>query len=287
MQVVLHDTTVRTNEQKTKERPNCMPHLPKSILFIFALVILLFSCFLGLLPRFKCQTYEIDTVQPWMYDGEGGLASHVRLNIPYGVAFHPITGDLFIVDAENHIIRTINQTTGVITTVAGTPEQGGYYGDGGLATRAQLYYPQRIAFSPDGTVMYFADTSNHRVRMVKDGIITTVAGDGNEGFTGDGVPANSTSLYLPYDITVLPTTGELIIADLSNHRIRKVGTNGIITTIAGTGTRTGYGGAALGDGGPATSATLNYPTAVVANSIERSLLPIISTIESERLVRRV
>ncbi len=180
---------------KKQKRPNRMPHLPKSILLLFPIVILLFSCFLSLLPRFKCQTYEIDTVQPWMYDGEGGLASHVRLNLPSGVAFHPITGDLFIADSENNIIRTINHTTGVITTVAGIPGKWGFYGDGELATRAQLNMPRSIAFSPDGTVMYIADQYNNRVRMVKDGIITTVAGNGTNGFTGDGVPANSTSLY--------------------------------------------------------------------------------------------
>ncbi len=199
------------------------------------------------------------------YQGDGGLASQVYVNYPHNVAYHPITEDLFIADTNNHVIRKVD-SMGVITTVAGTPGESGYAGDDGLATQAKLYYPSSIAFSLDGQSMYIADYYNHRVRMVKNGNITTVAGNGDGGFGGDNILATSTSLYLPFGVAVLPTTGELVISDSDNHRIRKVDSNGIIATIAGTGTRTGDGGAPLGDNGLATNATLNYPAGIVVNS---------------------
>ncbi len=168
-----------------------------------------------LLPQFQCQqTYEIDTVAGQrFYDGEGGLASHVLIHTPIGVAFHPVTEDLFIADSYNHVIRKIDKASGVITTVAGTPTILGSSGDGGLATKAHLNFPTRVAFSPDGHEMYIADYANSRVRMVKDGIITTVAGNGTFGFGEDNVLANSTSLNGPHDITMLPTTGDLVIVE--------------------------------------------------------------------------
>ncbi len=220
-----------------------------------------------LLSFVTSQTYEINTlVGNRFFDGEGGLASHVSVNNPHNVAFHPITEDLFIVDTYNHVIRKVDKASGVITTVAGTPGESGYAGGDGLATQALLNYPSSIAFSLDGQSMYFADSWNNRVRMVKNGIITTVAGDGNQVFGGDGILATSTSLGQAFGVTVLPTTGELVISDTGNHRIRVVASNGIISTIAGTGTRTGDGGALLGDDGPATSATLYTPAGIVANS---------------------
>ncbi len=164
------------------------------------------------------------------------------------------------------MIRKVDKVSGVISTVAGIRGLASHSGDGGLATEATLYYPACIAFSPDGQSMYIADRVNHRVRMVRDGIITTVAGNGASGFGSDGVLATNTSLYAPYGVTILPTTGELVIADTYNHRIRKVDSNGIISTVAGTGKQTGEAGAPLGDNGPATSATLNTPYSIIANS---------------------
>ncbi len=199
------------------------------------------------------------------YDGEGGLASHVSVNSPNNVVFHPITEDLFIADTYNHVVRKVDKVSGVITTVAGTRGIKGYSGDGGLATQAQLNFHTGIAFSYDGESMYIADAANNRVRVVKDGIITTVAGNGDVIFSGDGGLATDTSLYLPRGMTAL-VTGELVIADTGHHRIRKVNSSATISTIAGTGMRTVQGESNLGDNGPATSATLFSPFGVVVNS---------------------
>src|SRR5206468_3403683 len=108
----------------------------------------------------------------------------------------------------------------------------GYSGDNGLANQAQLNLPHRIAIGPDGC-LYIADTSNHRIRRVgPDGIITTVAGLGTAGFSGDGGPASQARLNLAEGVAVGPD-GTLYIADTSNHRIRRVTPDGIITTVAG------------------------------------------------------
>ncbi len=105
------------------------------------------SCYLFLLTCVASQTLEIDTVAGLrFYDGEGGFASHVAVNRPYHVAFHPVTEDVFIADTLNHVIRKIDQVSGRITTVAGIPGREGYSGDGGLATQATLLRPESIAF---------------------------------------------------------------------------------------------------------------------------------------------
>ncbi len=200
------------------------------------------------------------------YDGEGGFASHVSVNDVRALAFHPITEDLYIVDQALHIVRKIDKLSGVITTVAGTVGVEGFSGDGGPATSAQLREPCSIAFSLDGQSMYIADSYNNRVRVVKDGIITTVVGNGEFGFEGDGGPATSAQMGVPTCVTVLPTTGELVISAKWSHRIRKVDSNGIIYTVAGTGISTNLDGSNLGDNGPAINATLSYPEAIVANA---------------------
>ncbi|MDF3140941.1 hypothetical protein [Streptomyces sp. T21Q-yed] len=143
--------------------------------------------------------------------------------------------------------------------MAGSGEQG-YGGDGGPATRAALQCPCGVA--PDGSGnLYLADRSNQRVRKVSpDGTITTVAGNGTAGFSGDGGPATSAALNFPHSVAV-DATGTLYIADDYNHRVRKVSPDGIITTLAGTGVD-GYGG----DGGPATSAALNFPHSVAVDA---------------------
>jgi len=146
-----------------------------------------------------------------------------------------------------------------INTVAGTGTAG-YNGDDIPATSAQLSYPRGIAVDTDGNI-YIADCSNHRIRKVDTaGNITTYAGTGVGGYGGDGGPATAALLYGPYGLA-LDLDGNLFIADMGNHRIRKVGTSGQITTVAGNGTA-GFGG----DGGPATSAALNYPIGVAVDS---------------------
>ena len=134
----------------------------------------------------------------------------------------------------------------------------GYSGDGGPATKALLAYPSAVAFDGDHS-LYISDTGNNAIRKVdlSTGIITTVAGTGMAGYSGDGGPATSAQLNYPWGIA-LGNDGSLYIADLSNNRIRKVSATGTISTAVGTGTR-GYGG----DSGPATQAQLNVPASVV------------------------
>ena len=184
------------------------------------------------------------------FAGDGGPATQARLYDPSGVAVDR-AGNLYIADSGNHRIRRVSQS-GTITTIAGTGERG-FGGDGGPAVEAQLYYPRGVAVGQMGD-LYIADISNHRIRRVgRSGTITTFAGTRARGFSGDGGPATQARLYHPSGVAV-GQLGDLYIADISNHRIRKVDSTGVITTIAGTGE--------FGDGGPATQALLYYPVGV-------------------------
>jgi uncharacterized protein (TIGR03437 family) len=165
-------------------------------------------------------------------------------------------GSLYIADTYNQLVRKVSN--GVITTVAGTGTHGPSSGDNGPATSASLYSPSAVAVDSAGN-LYIADTGNSRIRKVTNGIITTVAGNGGYGFSGDDGPATSAQLYDPYGVAV-DSAGNLYIADTLNGRIRKVA-NGIITTIAGNGT---YGFS--GDNGPGTSAQLSRPYGVAVDS---------------------
>ena len=141
-----------------------------------------------------------------------------------------------------------------ITTVAGSGP--GFSGDGGPASQAKLVQPRDTALAPDGSI-YVADTFNHRIRRIDtDGTITTIAGTGSETYNGDGIAATSASLSMPHDVTV-SRRGVVFIADSGHHRIRRVGLDGTITTVAGTG-RAG----STGDGGPATEARIRNPKSV-------------------------
>jgi sugar lactone lactonase YvrE len=176
------------------------------------------------------------------------VASPVSLSFPAGLTVDG-AGNLFIADNGNNRIRRVD-TNGIITTVAGNGTQG-YSGDGRTATNASLDSPSRLAMDGAGN-LFIADNGNNRIRRVDtNGIITTVAGKGAAGYSGDGAAATNATLYYPYGVAV-DAAGNLLIADTSNSRIRKVDINGIITTVAGNGT-SGY----WGDGGPATSASLN------------------------------
>jgi sugar lactone lactonase YvrE len=191
------------------------------------------------------------------YSGDGGPATSAQLGDPTGVAVDS-QGDLFIADPNNEVVREVN-TQGIITTVAGNGTYG-YSGDGGPATSAQLRSPQGVAVDSQGD-LFITDANNNVVREVSpQGIITTVAGNGTYGYSGDGGPATSAQLNFPYGVAV-DSQGDLFIADEFNHAVREVNTQGIITTVAGTGTR-GYSG----DGGPATSAQLNGPHGVAVDS---------------------
>jgi sugar lactone lactonase YvrE len=183
------------------------------------------------------------------YSSEGPAIS-AELNQPTGVAVDN-AGNLYIADNQNFCIRRVD-TGGFITTVAGNGTQG-YGGDGGPATGAELDYPTGVAVDNAGN-LYIADARNNRVRRVdRSGVITTVAGNGVQGYGGDGGLATSAELNYPAGLA-FDASGNLYIADNGNNRIRKVDTRGVIATVAGNGTQ-GYGG----DGGLATSAELNYP----------------------------
>jgi uncharacterized repeat protein (TIGR01451 family) len=199
----------------------------------------------------------ITTVAGMFAIGDGGAPTNASLFYPYGVAVDA-TGNLFVVDCNNHRIRKVS-SNGVITTVAGNG-LAGYSGDGGAATNASLYYPSGVAVDASGN-LFIADATNNRLRKVgTNGVITTVAGNGLAGYSGDGGAATNASLNHPDGVAV-DGTGNLFIADYNNSRIRKVGTNGVITTVAGNGTAT-----FAGDGGTATNASLNYPTGVAVDA---------------------
>jgi hypothetical protein len=151
-------------------------------------------------------------------------------------------------------------TASVISTVAGNHTKG-YSGDGGPANEAQMRSPYAVATDASGNV-YIADYFNHVVRMVStSGIITTIAGNGTAGFSGDGGPASAAQLNGPAGITLDPA-GNIFIADKFNERIRRIDiSTGTITTVAGNGAHGGWNGAAFGNGGPATAAALTYPIA--------------------------
>ncbi|GAA4888175.1 hypothetical protein ACFPM3_18300 [Streptomyces coeruleoprunus] len=187
---------------------------------------------------------------------DGGPAVATRLHYPTGVAVDA-AGNLYIADRHNHRIRKVT-TNGIITTVAGNGNAG-FISDGGPAVATPLNYPWSVAVDEEGN-LYIGDTNNHRVRKVAtNGNIITVAGNGNAGFVSDGGPAVATPLYHPFEVTV-DAAGALYIADRYNHRVRKVSTNGIITTVAGTGTA-GY----VADGGPAVATHLHYPAGVAVD----------------------
>src|SRR5581483_4756305 len=184
------------------------------------------------------------------YSGDGGLAVNAQLNFCHSASPTP-DGGYLIADTMNSVIRKV-WPNGTITTVAGTGSAG-YSGDGGPATQAQINNPRGVFALPDGGFI-FPDSNNQRVRRVwPDGTITTVAGNGTQGFSGDGGPATAAELSIPFAVAPTPDGG-FLIDDVNNQRIRKVSSSGTITTVAGNGVA-GYSG----DGGPATSAELDNP----------------------------
>jgi len=191
------------------------------------------------------------------YSGDGGPASSASLSGPQGVAVDG-SGNLYI--ADDAAIRKVAAATGVITTVAGKGT-GGYSGDGGPAIKAQI---SASSVTVDGAGnLYIADTQNNAIRkvMAATGIITTVAGNGGAGYSGDGGPATSAELHSPMSVAV-DGSGNLYIADWQNDLIRKaVAATGILTTVAGNRLE-GYSG----DGGPATSAQLRFPNDVAVDA---------------------
>ena len=200
------------------------------------------------------------------YYGDGASALSGYLHWPQGVAIDN-SGNLYIADAQNNVIRMVN-SSGIITTIAGSGFEagtgsGGYSGDGGPATAAHLWGPSGVAIDKNGYI-YIADHDNNRVRKIDTAAghhISTVAGNGSIGFSGDGAAATLAQLSFPSRVTV-DTFGNLFIADTGNNCIRRVdNASGNITTVAGIGAVAGYSG----DGGPAISATLNHPVDVAVD----------------------
>jgi sugar lactone lactonase YvrE len=202
------------------------------------------------------------------FSGDDGAATNAEINSATGVAVDT-AGNLYIADSGNEVIRKVD-INGVITTVAGD-RTAGYSGDGGSATNTSLNNPMGIVVDGAGAI-YIADAGNNRIRKVDvNGMITTAAGDGTYGYSGDGSYATNAELGNASSVT-LDAAGNLVVADTLNERIRKVNSNGIISTVAGNGfitNRVDYApgdvGGFSGDDGAATNAELNYPIGVAVD----------------------
>lgn len=189
------------------------------------------------------------------FAGDSGTAKEAKLNQPFGVVRGP-DGALYVCDVGNHAVRRVG-ADGTITTVAGTGEEG-YSGDGGPATKAKLREPYEVRFDEAGH-MFFVEMKNHLVRRVdaRTGVISTVAGAGKPGFSGDGGPAVKATMSRPHSIQ-FGADGRLYVCDIGNHRIRVVDLkSGVISTFSGTGKRK-----TSPDGSPIVGASLNGPRAL-------------------------
>ena len=190
------------------------------------------------------------------YEGDGKQALRALVRCPIGIAVDD-AGTLFVVDHGNNRVRKI-RSDGVISTFAGTGavgvDAGGYAGDGGPATAARLQEPVGVGLGAGGDV-YVADRDNNAIRKIDaDGTITTVIGGRGAGFSGDGGPASEARIDRPQQIVVDPD-GNVYFADSGNNRVRRIDTEGVVTTVAGNGRA-----ATSGDGGPALSAAVWNPT---------------------------
>ncbi len=190
------------------------------------------------------------------YSGNGGPATAAQISQSWGIV-EDATGNVLFSDRFNNVIRKIN-SSGTITTIIGTGVAG-FSGDGGPASAAQLNSPVELFLDNSGN-LYFSDFFNNRIRKISpSGIITTIAGNGITGYSGDGGAATNAELNQPVGLS-MDSTGNIYIGDYNNSSIRKINSSGIISTIAGIGIA-GYSG----DGGPATAAEINTPQGVYVN----------------------
>jgi sugar lactone lactonase YvrE len=182
------------------------------------------------------------------FAGDGGAATSAQLDSPAGVAVNA-AGDIYIADTHNQRIRKVSG--GTITTIAGTGVAG-FSGDSGAAASAQLSNPTALALDSSGNLL-IADTDNHRIRKISGTTITTVAGNGEQAFSGDGALATAAGIDSPNGVAV-DAAGKIYIGDTRNQRVRVVDATGVISTLAGNGSKA-YGG----DGGTAAGASLARP----------------------------
>jgi uncharacterized protein (TIGR03437 family) len=216
------------------------------------------------------------------YYGDGAAATLAEVSFPSGVALDS-SGNLYIVDYNNNVIREVTKSSGFISTIVGNNAAGaGYSGDNNPAIDAQLDHPITVVLDSSGN-MYIADTTNNRIRKVTavngaipstctvvNGVaqncplITTLAGSTMSGYQGDGGPGIYALLNTPVGIC-LDSAGNVYFSDSANHVIRKIATNGVISTVVGNGAFTSTTNP-LGDGGPATQASLFYPKGIAMDS---------------------
>ncbi len=194
------------------------------------------------------------------FSGDGGPATAAVTNFPSGIAIDNV-GNIYFSEITNSVVRKI-ATDGTISTVAGMVGDFGFSGDGGQATSAELDSAQDMAIDDNGNI-YISDWLNNKIRKVDatTGVITTIAGTGSSGFSGDGAAATAARLKSPSGIT-LDAAGNIYFSDRGNDRIRKIAPDGIITTIAGKG---GFN-AFSGDGGQAIDAEFNDPNGLTIDN---------------------
>ena len=195
-------------------------------------------------------------------NGDEGRATLATLSFPTRNVVDLMSGNIYIAETGRNCVRMVTHATGIITTFAGNGLYGSS-GDGGQATSASLGNPTGLALDPASGDLYIADTANSCIRMVKKStkIITTVAGNGQFGYTGDGGPAVGATLFTPLGLSVSPSSQNLYIVDTDNNCIRMVTlSTGIINTVAGTGID-GYSG----DGGQAIYAMLHRPYSITTD----------------------
>jgi hypothetical protein len=224
------------------------------------LILLLFFFISALVQSQNIYTVAGDGNQGFSGDGLPAISNFCELSFPEGVYIDK-SGNLYIGDDDNNVVRIINPN-GIISTFAGNHILGaGYSGDNGPATDAQLNEPVGVCGDTLGNI-YVADAGNNVIRKISSsGIISTYAGTGLHGFSGDSGPATNAELYLPLFIS-MDVHGNLFVVDKANQRIRMINTSGIINTIAGNG-KFGF----TGDGGLADTTELNSPWGVCTDSI--------------------